>query len=181
MVGSPFVTGACPASGGAASTPALTWGRVSRACAPALTAKRGACGDGQICAPAAAAPYSSRMCILHEGVTDACPDPAYPSGPLVRYRGVADTRGCSACSCTPPAGGACSIASPAIQRFYSVPCVGQSGTLPAPSVCTATFGGAPLMLIAAPKLEDAGACAPDGGKPSGAAVGTEPATLCCER
>ena len=92
------------------------------------------------------------------------------------YAGLDDTRACSACTCTPPKGGACTIASPAIETG----CLASTGTLSAPSACMSFTGPEPVKLVAAPTLVDAGACAlTGGGTPSGAATGTGAMSFCC--
>ena len=170
------IGGTCTSSGGAATKPPVTWSRTARACAPAAPPAQGSCSADQVCAPASAAPYSPRLCVMRDGASSSCPAPAYPAGPFVYYVGVDDTRACSACACASASGARCSLPSPPLRSY----CVGPSGSLSAPSPCSSFNGGTPIMLTGAPKLEDVGSCAPAGGAPIGGATGAHATSFCCE-
>jgi hypothetical protein len=176
-VGTPTPSGGgCSPLGGNATRPQISWGTVARACGSGSSA--GACGGGSACVPAR--PPSWRSCVMQAGVTAACPA-GYPSGPEVYYRTVNDLRGCSTCTCSPPSGGQCSVASPAGHAYVSPPCVvGETGTITAPSPCGGFSGGESLKLDVAPSLDAPGSCAiTGGGEPSGAATPADPVTFCC--
>jgi hypothetical protein len=167
--------GACAALGGMATATTATWGTVARACVPSASPASGGCDPGQVCAPAASSPFSTRGCVVQSGVASACPA-GFPAGPQVFYSGLDDQRACSACTCSPPNGGACTIDSPAIETG----CLASTGTLSAPSACMSFTGPVPVKLIAQPTLVDAGVCAlTGGGAPSGMADGTGAMSFCC--
>ncbi len=165
--------GSCPASGGVAALPPASWGQVARGCAPAATVGPADCDGGQVCVASASPPFATSACILQPGAASACPT-GYPEGPQVFYAGVQDQRGCSPCSCSAPAGGACSIGSPGVTA-----CTPPGGNWDAPSGCGSITGPQPVKLGSTPTLLDAGACTASGGAPSGAATLTGPTSFCC--
>jgi hypothetical protein len=135
------------------------------------------CDAGQVCAPVGTAPFPTQGCVLQANAVTACPV-EYPAGPYVFYSGVGDERSCSPCTCAAPSGGACSIASPAIEACLNPP----GGSWDASGACGAITGPEPVRLAASPTLSDAGACAvADGGTPTGAAVPTGAVSFCCSQ
>jgi hypothetical protein len=168
--------GACTASGGKLAAPPGSWAQVARACGASTAPVVADCGAGQVCAPAAVTPFSTQPCVMQAEVVTTCPL-EYPAGPYVFYSGLDDTRACSPCACAAPSGGACGIASPAIAACITPP----GGTWDASGACSSITGPEPVRLAASPTLDDAGACAVDGGTPSGATMPTGAVTFCCSQ
>jgi hypothetical protein len=131
------------------------------------------CASGQVCAPVPAAPFSTGVCIAQPGAATTCPS-AYPIGPQVFYTGVDDQRGCAACQCVGPGGGACLAPSPAVTA-----CQPASGSWDAPGTCSSITGPEEVKLAAPATLVDAGSCAASGGAPSGDATPTGATSFCC--
>jgi hypothetical protein len=92
---------------------ALSWKYEARLCQLDGAAGAGAeCTDASgLCAPTPRLPYPSRLCVVRvvpEGqALPECP-PEYPNGGEALYASFSDERGCSACTCEVPTGGACS-------------------------------------------------------------------------
>ena len=126
-----------------------------------------------MCTQPPASPFGTSSCVMQPGAATACPA-GYATGPQVFYAGMADQRGCSACTCGAPAGAECTIGAPAISN-----CIG--GSLNAPNACVAFTGPEPVELAptANMTLAAAGACTPSGGGPSGVASGTGATSFCC--
>ena len=112
--------GHCPASGGSAMVPLVSWGRVGFTCdapAPSTT-----CGGG-VCMPLPAMGFRPGLCVHHDG------DIMCPEGfddRHVFYGGFDDTRGCTTCTCsnvnmgvcTPMGGSATGSATPSMAVTY---------------------------------------------------------------
>ncbi len=175
-VSAPTATGGtCSTTGGTATITAPAWATVARACAPSSAPASGGCPSGELCAPGPASPFSSAECVMQPGSATACPA-GYPSGPQVFFSGVDDNRGCSACACTGPTGGTCTIASPAIDTG----CPTTGSTLSAPSACTAFMPPDTVKLASQPTVTGPGSCTlSGGGAPMGTAAGSGPTSFCC--
>src|SRR5262249_31414349 len=109
-----------------------------------------------------------------------CP-PGY-SNPVVFYGSVADTRSCSACSCSPAQGSTCSSS---VTIYADSTCSAQLGSIvvtsPA-SVCLSFPPGSPLgSKKATTPTYHAGSCQASGGVMSGSLELKEPATFCCQQ
>jgi len=177
---SPTATGGtCASSGGAPTAAAPTWATVARACAPSAAPTGDGCTAGQVCAPAPAAPFSSRACVMQAGMATACP-PEYPDGPQVFFSSVDDQRGCTPCECAGPTGAQCTIAAPAVDISVTPSCSVSAGSLDAPSPCV-MFQGLEFVNLASPlTLGNPGTCAlTGGGAPTGVATQSGPTSFCC--
>lgn len=156
------------------NVPPVTWETEVRACQPTGVLTTAGCGAGEVCSPAGSAPFGAAMCIAQAG------DVACPAGPYsvkqVAYGGASDTRSCTACSCGPVEGAACS----ATLQFSNQPDCSQPFAVSGlPLSCGAiTVGGFyGLVTTSGPY---GGACAvAGGGVPVGTAVPDQPTTLCC--
>jgi hypothetical protein len=164
--------GACAPSGGVASvSPAAFTTRASTCAAPTTGV---GCGAG-VCAPKVPAGYGAPLCIQRAGDV-ACPVVDYTEKTLV-YGTIADTRGCNPCQCSAPVGGACDAT---LQVYTSSSnCSGGSNTFPATGNCYGTGKDVTSAKIQAGAPFGA-KCTASGGTPTGAALGAEPTTVCCE-
>lgn len=91
----------CPAMGGSAMLPLVSWGRVGFACAAPAPATK--CTGGA-CMPVAATGFLPGLCVHHDG------DIMCPEGfddRHVFYGGVDDMRGCTTCTCSTASMGVC--------------------------------------------------------------------------
>lgn len=162
-------TGGACAPRATTQRPGWSWSRAARACAPTELAGTNACGAGQICAPAPAAPLEPTLCIVAAGDL-ACPAGAY-SVRRVYYGDAADGRGCAPCTCGAPSGVTCTATA---QQGCGQ--TGPSIPLPTPCVSLEDPGSVELTASATPT---GGSCSPSGGEPTGALTPTAPTTVCC--
>jgi hypothetical protein len=174
-VSAPALTGSCPPG---TSTPTLTppsWGTQARACP--VTGSSGCSGGASCIAPQLA---STSVCVKQPGAATACPS-GYPSGPQIFYTGFIEGRGCTACTCSPPGGATCTIASPAIDTFEEPGCMMSDLTLSAPTACTQVAGDFSIELVASPMLTGTPSCSVvvGGGMPTGTATGSGATSFCC--
>ncbi len=178
----------CPASGGELAVKS-TFERWLYACGGANQAG-GGCVSGQSCAaPATTGPYSGTVCISKVG-KQTCP--AGWNTRLVGYASGTDTRGCSACTCSPSGvvctGGAytfydhvnCSCSSyvncQSNKVVDSTSCVDLSNLLD--GSYTDAAGDWSGDYTQPTKLQS-GSCTPSGGQPSGGIQTTGAVTFCC--
>ena len=166
---SPQAQGGSCAPQASAFVPTAGWGRTARACESAVPPVQSGCASGQICAPAPAAPMEPRLCVFMAGVVP-CPAGGYSVQRTV-YAGVADTRGCTPCSCGAPSDASCT-------GTLQEGC-GQTGPVnQLPTACGGLSDPGSVLLVAAPVLSG-GSCRSDGGVPAGSAVPSSPTTVCC--
>jgi hypothetical protein len=166
--------GASPQAEGGSCTPRSStvvpiagWARAARACESVIAPVQSGCTSGQICAPAPAAPLEPRLCVFMAGQV-ACPG-GYAVQRIV-YGGVADSRGCTPCSC-----GASGVSCTGTLQEGC----GQSGPVnDLPTVCGGLTDPGSVMLLAA-LVASGGSCASDGGVPTGSAAPSSPTTVCC--
>ncbi len=151
--------------------PKATWNDSVRLCAAPTELDGVGCNANQVCAPAVAAPYEARRCVMKMGI-GACPA-AYPT-PHVYYTSSNDDRDCSTCTCGTRAGGSCA-ASVTVYKDFSC---GSTGTTLAASTCTSANSSG-YFAKAAAGVFAGGSCTPDGGAPTGAFTPTAPTTVCC--
>lgn len=129
-------------------------------------------------------PVGFAMCILRDGEHDC---PADPGNVFTEqhffYNGVQDNRQCSACTCGPPMGSACT---PMISIYKDDVCsaasaVAQISVSSADDVCLdiALPGQELKSKSAGPTTYLPGTCPAMGGDPSGSAIKTNPVTSCC--
>jgi len=91
------------------------------------------------------------------------------------YAGVDDARACTACSCGPVSGSACSTT---VTLYADGACstVVQSGA----AGCYDVPAGTPIGSKSAnPPVYQPGFCGPSGGEPTGDAIPQTPFTFCC--
>jgi hypothetical protein len=182
-IDSPMLTGAatCTPSGGNPALPPIIWSDVVRACTPESVPARGACSIDQLCVPTPASPFPPRFCVMRIGEATACPGQAYIVGPYV-YNGsqVADSRGCTQCTCQSPTGASCSFPPlpPPVFRYVDSACNAPMRPFSIPSGCQSLSGSNPFKVTSAPALAP-GTCQPLGGAPTGGATPTAPVTFCC--
>jgi len=136
-----------------------------------------------ICLPDDQIPPGFAMCIFKDGENDC---PTEPGSVFTEqhffYKGVEDDRQCSACTCGPPEGSACTAT---ISIYTNSTC-----SLPALDQKTISSAGTACLDIQLPgqalRSKSAGSttyipgmCPAMGGDASGSAIKTKPATLCC--
>jgi hypothetical protein len=156
------------------SVPPLAWAQELSVCAPTMVGP--ACGDGGTCAPPPPAGFAPRWCVAADGDID-CP-PGYDSTRHVMHRDVDDTRACTTCTCeiqgTP-------ICPGGLMEYAEGFCVIDLGSVPVDGSCQASanasdeswgvaYDGAPPTLV----------CGTTASGPTGAAMPTDPLTICCE-
>jgi hypothetical protein len=113
------------------------------------------------------------------GCEDGWPTPY--TEPHVFYQGVADGRGCAACTCGAPGGGGCAAeiwiyGDDACATVASYAVTVGSDT----AACVDTLPGAALgSKAASAPTYTAGACQPAGGTPVGSVDLLGPTTFCC--
>jgi hypothetical protein len=168
------IAGAVQATGGACApqatkqVPGWSWSGAMRACEPASPVAP-ACAAGQVCLPTPPPPMNPRPCIFASGDVP-CPTGTY-SVRHVFFGTASDSRGCTACSCSPATGVTCPAT---VQQGC-----GQTGpTFALPTTCASVDdpGSVELTSVAAPT---GGSCTPSGGQPTGSLVPAEPTTVCC--
>ena len=161
--GAPSGGGCTPDAGTA--LPAITFGNQGRICE--LAVAPGACDQG-MCVPSPA-PYGA--CVRHAGAL-ACPA-GYPVAHQVGTT-VADTRGCSACTCGFDAG-ACGGSLVIAQNGG---CNQGAQTIPVNGTCTSVPGGMYKSFAYTPIAASA-TCTPSTTAPTGDASFSDLATICC--
>jgi len=165
------VPGGCPASGGTATLVTAHWSSGAHLCAGSTPA--GTCGNrNAICVPPPTAPFTATHCVYHDGDL-ACPA-EYPSKTMLWGEAIADSRGCTQCSCSSPTAGGCGGTTVA---YEAAGCGGTNVVAPNANMCT----HAPFVIKSVEFTASAtpGSCKALGGLPSGTATGTDPLTVCC--
>ncbi len=131
------------------------------------------CGT-ELCAPPPGAGQS--ICVFQPGDLP-CPGAAYTERTVV-YRATTDTRGCSPCSCGPPAGSTCAGST---YIYSDSGCGAPYGPIPDNAVCYPFGGAAPIgaVLVAPAAAPAGGACGASPVAPVGEVVPSDPLTVCC--
>ena len=130
-----------------------------------------ACSGG-VCAPVPASPLGAEHCVYKDGEEPGCPLD-YPNKTIL-YRGVNDTRSCSACNCGAPSGITCPTV---ISTFSNFDCSGAAYALAAGGCDNGDyFAGAKFM-----NAPVGGTCQSVGGQPSGSVSPALPLTICCAK
>ncbi len=173
---SPSATGCAPSAQNPV-TPPVSWSTSATGCAVSPAA---ACGASAVCVPATSS--GVQACIYQPGDA-SCPPGPYATKQLL-FTGVADTRGCSACSCGTPPGATCSGGSILMDpELAQTPTCGSGATVPVPTTCEESnpYTGAPQigLHLVTPATPSSTKCAPAGGQPTGGAAATAPTTVCC--
>ena len=161
----------CAADDPVISKTDATWGRTMRECIPDLASN--GCAEGEVCPPAPPAGFD--LCLHGEGDLDC------PAGfeKAVLYTGVADDRGCEACTCGPPEG-PCEVY---VVAYSDGACGMPAGSVIATVAEPACFdvpSGIALGSVEASFLaRSPGSCAPSGGAATRDIVPDGHVTLCC--
>ena len=166
----------------AAKVISLRWNTYARACDVHFPS---GIPERSICLPADPPPPGFALCVFQKG-ENACPTDAGNdfTEQHVFYRGVQDDRECSACTCGPPTGSACT-ATISIYKGANLTCSGPAlATIPVSSKSQTCLdiqlpGQALGSKSAAPTTYLPGTCPAMGGDGNGVATPTNPATFCC--
>lgn len=160
----------CPSSGGEAGPLDPPWATEHTLC-NAAELVGGGCPDGDACIAKA----NVAICIKTDADVVACPEGWGAAVKIVSHADGTDGRGCSGCSCTPPAGNLC--AGGTYQFFNTADCSGApSSTVQAGPACADTSTSNSATYV--PPLATA-PCTPGGGAPTGSVEPAQPVTLCC--
>lgn len=104
----PSPTGGSCAPKTSSTIAASRWATTARICSMTGSGDEGAALDDVSTPPTPTAPYRTGLCVYRVGDPPPATCPAdYPSGPLLYFSGLSDTRTCSACQCGAPSGGSC--------------------------------------------------------------------------
>jgi hypothetical protein len=170
------VAGSCSVVASTA-LPDAAWGAAARLCAPDETAT-GTCANAGVCMPPVPGlPFQAVYCIASPSLNPVqCPPGPY-SHQRVYYMGLGDTRGCTACACSPPSV-VCSGGT--ISNYSSPGCNGQaSGPSPTiPESCT-NVGASKSGRYNDDAILNSGPCEASGGVNTGNIAPTMPTTICC--
>lgn len=168
----PTITNAsCPPMPSVAVTP-VAWGINARACVSSLPAAAVDCTAGSVCAPVAASPFGSQLCISQPGNV-ACPATGYTAG-QVFYGSVSDGRACTRCSCGNVSGASCS-ATVGVSSSTNATCSSNTISYIAPFSCDAVQQGADFRLT----VTTSGGCTASTVSSTGTVTPATPTTFCC--
>lgn len=166
------VGGACAPSTEETLEPAL-WSWQSQACEGATTIRDAGCAEDRVCAPLPES-RDAAMCIWQAGEHE-CPDTFGTARTL--YEGIEDGRGCEICSCGSP-NGLCDSAT--ISLSGSPTCVfPPAGVVGVDGECDNSGNGNTVSAASLNGGSPTAFCVPSEPESAGAAVGTEPVTVCC--
>lgn len=173
----PMIEPCKPAEQGAAPFPAPAWATMARECKVHVEADGDGCPDGETCAPVP--PEGFVLCLSVAGEGYECP-PEYPDALLV-FDSVADSRGCSPCSCSEPAGADCAAL---VSVFSDGACGALLGTYllanEEPGCHDLPSGSALGSKSASFVVDEPGTCVPSGGDAVGELHPAGPVTFCCQ-
>ena len=169
----------CPAIP-SVTVPALAWSEAVNGCQPAI--ETGGCGAAERCLPTPLPGFSSKLCIFQYG-TAACPMDGYNQGETF-YASANDTRGCTACTCSPTDQTACSGLADVVGFWTGATCGADAAT-------TVRIGGGcetvtlpasnQVVGLASPlPLPDGSTCDPSTSAATGSVNSSHPVTLCCQ-
>jgi len=133
-----------------------------------------ACGKNGVCAPPA--PAGGRLCVAKHGDEPSCPG-EYPDRAVI-YAGVADTRGCTACSCGAPKGATCVGV---LGAYLATDCAGNKAPIAQDGSCVNNNISTWTALSYVPGMYIPGACSPSGGVVTGEVSPMDPTTVCCHQ
>jgi len=180
--------GTCASSGGAATSPPVSFSKLSRTCGE-TSGPGGGCSVGQACV--AKPPSGTHGVCVSQAVSGAtlCPS-AYPHAYIVMPSATSfdDTRGCTSCSCGSPRGVSCAAS---VTLYPAIGCTdgsaGDDGGGPIsfaangtcqPDLVDASTAFASGMLQA--NVTSQGSCTPDGGTATGTVLPTNQTAYCCQ-
>jgi hypothetical protein len=128
------------------------------------------CAAQELCAGAIPDGFGETLCIAQEGEHE-CPA-SYPNARSV-FDDVADSRGCTQCSCSAAGAFECSAD---LELFSDANCAGTAtGAISGAGDC---FDAPGSLRFSAPTVT--GDCTPSSVAPIGSVVGDEPVTVCCQ-
>ena len=166
------VGGACVPSTEETLEPAL-WSWQSQACEGATIIQDAGCADDRVCAPLPES-RDAAMCIWQAGEHE-CPELFSTARTL--YEGIEDDRSCETCSYGAPNGlcdsATISLSGNAACGFPLAGVVGVDGE------CDNTGNGNTVRAASLTGGSPTAFCVPSEPESAGAAVGTEPVTVCC--
>lgn len=168
VIGEPAGVGCSPAE--QYVVPPTAWNEASVMCSPP---QMPVCDQG-VCLPVAPPGFEDRWCVMADG-EQACPGGPY-SAQRIRYSSLTDTRGCTPCGCSVQGTPTC--AGPF--REYTVFCSVQLDEVTIDGECQPSLAGA--IDAWSVRYDGPGAafmCANNAPTPVGAAVATDPITICC--
>jgi hypothetical protein len=151
-----------------------TWGAVAHSCHGIAN---GPCPSAdEVCRPAIVPGFA--QCIFQKGDNEC---PAAYSDKHVFYKGIADTRSCTACGCGAPTGGTCTAF---LSAYKDGACSSPVGSVTVDATGSACLDILPSGQALGSKLSEQpvyapGVCQVSGGAPMGEAIPDEPSTYCC--
>ena len=156
------------------------WTTAARSCVGSIQ-YQGGCGLSEVCAPIASEDVAGfKLCFAREGEQEC---PGGWSEKHVFYKGIDDTRACSACSCGSPVGSTCSAQVSAYSNAVCSTSMDLFSTIPIDATQPQCFNVPPGMGLlsksATAPAYSPGVCQASGGEPSGEAVPASPSTFCC--
>lgn len=156
--------------------PAVQWATNGVACS--APEEEGACSSGDVCV-ATVPTRDGSMCVFRAGNFD-CSSPSYPDR-VVLYSGVADTRGCTECSCSEEDvfNGTCS-GTMTIYMGNDDDCTNEFFSFSVPAIecreISSGFIGQYGRYVPSPP---SGECEAFAGEPMGGVQPAQPTTFCC--
>ena len=175
-IDAPQVEPCKPIEQGAAHFHDPVWDLMARECK--INVDAAGCGPGESCAPVP--PEGFALCVSVAGEGYECP-PEYPD-PFLVFDSVDNSRACSPCSCSDPAGASCSAL---VSLFTDGACGALLGSFPVSSAmdnaCTDLPPGVGLgSKEAVFTVDKSGTCTASGGDASGELHPAGPVTFCCQ-
>jgi hypothetical protein len=177
--GAPLLNLASCAAMPTTSVPMYSWQTTARGCDYSGPNDTGGCTGGDLCIAKPSSPFGTVACIYQAG------DVPCPQGPYTvkqtYYRSVADSRGCTPCTCGAPTGVSCALSgSLSTYSTFGNPCSNVIATAQADGSCVMTHGGVGIqgLVTATPS---GGSCAAASVSPTGSATPTGPTTVCCTK
>jgi len=159
--------------------PAAGWTSSARVCTAPADFPGGCAAAGQECVPPTPSPFGAAMCV-HQSGDASCPA-GFPTKSLI-YRGETDMRGCGPCMCSArPTGGTCA-GTISVWGDLAGGCTGTvAGTYTLGNTCTTYTGASNNPGYAQGNFTvTPGTCTVvTQPTPTGAVIGTGPATVCC--
>lgn len=149
-----------------------TWSTLGRACRQATPGS--GCNSAQVCLGKLAAPYQKGICIKKVGI-NACPA-TFPTQHIY-FDNVTDTRACSACQCSNPAGASCSTT---VNFFSDAACGAPTASIAAGTCKDVTNNPGIFSRKTSNTAITPGSCTSSGGQVTGAATAVGPTTFCCK-
>jgi len=158
--------------------PAASWTTAARVCSwgGPVDNPGGCAAAGNQCVLAPPAGFATKLCVYQSGA-GTCPA-AYPNS-NVFFATASDTRRCTGCTCSGPAGGSCSGS---INVYAGATCGTPGATYSNWDSCQTYSGLGPTpALVQGDFTVTPGTCTPTAQPtPTGSVTGTGPTTVCCK-